>query len=154
MKQAINNLKDYAELAWASYFYFDFLKDSNNIPRKIYELDSNKEKIKDENSPRGYKEIEINLEHIISKEYQGQEVLINLKQDNTWQSNLLNSFDEKTNSDKLNGKFSEIQAKNFAQRYKIYFHQANTLSGFSATLFYDTQADRFVVGFRGTEYRF
>lgn len=154
MKQAVNNLKDYAELAQASYFYFDFLKDSNNIPRKIYKLDSNKEKIKDENSPRGYKEIEINLEHIISKEYQGQEVLINLKQDNTWQSNLLNSFDEKTNSDKLNGKFSEIQAKNFAQRYKIYFHQPNTLSGFSATLFYDTQADRFVVGFRGTEYRF
>lgn len=151
MKQAVNNLKDYAELAQASYFYFDFLKDSNNIPRKIYELNKQGQKIKDENSPRGYKEIEINLEHIISKEYQGQEVLINLKQDNTWQSNLLNSFDEKTNSDKLNGKFSEIQAEEFVKRYKIYFHQPNTLSGFSATLFYDTQEDRFVVGFRGTE---
>ena len=43
-------------------------------------------------------------------------MLINLKQDNTWQSNLLNSFDEKTNSDKLNGEFSEIQAKNFAKK--------------------------------------
>lgn len=65
-----------------------------------------------------------------------------------------NEAKDSFNLDKLNGKFSEIQAKNFAQRYKIYFHQANTLSGFSATLFYDTQADRFVVGFRGTEYRF
>ena len=74
MKQYINNLKDYAELAQASYFYFDFLKDSNNIPRKIYKLDSNKEKIKDESYPRGYKEIEITLEHIINKKYQGQEV--------------------------------------------------------------------------------
>ena len=40
VKKAIDNLKDYAELAWASYFKFDFLKDANNIPRKIYELDS------------------------------------------------------------------------------------------------------------------
>ncbi|WP_181882446.1 hypothetical protein [Helicobacter didelphidarum] len=46
IKTQINNLKDYAELAQASYFYFDLDKDSNNIPRKIYKLDSNKEKIK------------------------------------------------------------------------------------------------------------
>ncbi|EAL6091708.1 DUF2974 domain-containing protein, partial [Campylobacter coli] len=31
------------------------------------------------------------------------------------------------------------------------FHQPNTLSGFSATLFYDKQKDEFVVGFRGTD---
>ena len=36
-KQQINKLRDNAELAQASYFYFDFLKDSNNIPRKILE---------------------------------------------------------------------------------------------------------------------
>ncbi|RDU58982.1 lipase family protein, partial [Helicobacter sp. MIT 14-3879] len=154
MKSQINNLKDYAELAQASYFYFDLLKDSNNTPRKIYELDYNSNKIKDENYPRGYKEVEITLEHIISKEYQGQEVLINLKQDNTWQSNLLNTLNEKTNFDKLNGEFSPLQAQNFVKRYKIYFHQPNTTSGFSATLFYDTQEDRFVVGFRGTENNF
>lgn len=29
MKTQINNLKDYAELAWASYFYFDFLNTRN-----------------------------------------------------------------------------------------------------------------------------
>ena len=116
MKQALNNLRDYAELAQASYFYFDLFKDSQDMPRKIYELDSQGNKIKDESYLRGYKEIEITLEHIINKKYQGQEALINLKQDNTWQSNLLNSLDEKFNSDKLNGEFSEIQAKNFAKR--------------------------------------
>ncbi len=144
MKQAIDSLKDYAELAQASYFYFDLLKDSNDTPRKIYELDSNSNKIKDENYPRGYKEISINLEHIISKEYQRQEVLINLKQDNTWQSNLLNTLNEKSNFDKLNGDFSPLQARNFIKRYKIYFHQPNTTSGFSATLFYDILRDKFV----------
>ena len=154
MKQALNNLKDYAELAQASYFYFDLFKDSQGIPRKIYELDLQGNKIKDEKYPRGYKEVEITLEHIINKKYQGQEVLINLKQDNTWQSNLLNSLDEKFNSDKLNGEFGEIQAKNFAKRYEIIFHQPNTPTGFSATLFSDKMKNRFIVGFRGTECRF
>ncbi|WP_241209591.1 lipase family protein, partial [Campylobacter coli] len=41
--------------------------------------------------------------------------------------------------------------KIFAKRYIIKFHQPNTLSGFSATLFYDKQKDEFVVGFRGTD---
>ncbi|WP_223206649.1 hypothetical protein [Campylobacter coli] len=52
---------------------------------------------------------------------------------------------------KLNGEFREIQTQNFAKRYTIKFHQPNTLSGFSATLFYDKQKDEFVVGFRGTD---
>ena len=147
MKQKINNLRDYAELAQASYFNFEFMGN-----RKIYELDSNNNKIKDEKYPRGYKEIEITLEHIINKKYQGQEVLINLKQDNTWQSNLLNSLDEKFNRDKLNGEFGEIQAKNFLKKYDVLIHQPNTHSGFSATLFSDKTKNRFIVGFRGTEF--
>ncbi|EOA7241486.1 hypothetical protein ACIMPK_001834 [Campylobacter coli] len=147
MKGYINDLKDYAELAQASYFNFEFMGN-----RKIYELDSQGNKIKDEKYPRGYKEVEITLEHIINKKYQGQEVLINLKQDNTWQSNLLNSLDEKFNSDKLNGEFGEIQAKNFLKKYDVLIHQPNTHSGFSATLFSDKTKNRFIVGFRGTEF--
>ena len=147
----INNLKDYAELAWASYFYFDFLKDSNNIPRKIYELDSKNDKIKDESYPRGYKEIEITLEHIVNQKYYNHEVLVSLEKGDDIFTKMKNEAKDSFNLDKLNGEFSEIQTKNFAERYKIYFHQANTLSGFSATLFYDIQEDRFVVGFRGTE---
>ena len=149
MKGYINDLKDYAELAQASYFNFEFMGN-----RKIYELDSQGNKIKDEKYPRGYKEVEITLEHIINKKYQGQEVLINLKQDNTWQSNLLNSLDEKFNRDKLNGEFGEIQAKNFLKKYDVLIHQPNTHSGFSATLFSDKTKNRFIVGFRGTECRF
>lgn len=65
-----------------------------------------------------------------------------------------NDANETFNFDKLNGEFGEIQAKNFAKRYEVIFHQPNTTSGFSATLFYDTHKDRFIVGFRGTECRF
>ncbi len=113
MKQAINNLKDYAELAQASYFYFDLFKDSNGIPRKIYELDSNGNKIKDEKYPRGYKEIEVTLEHIVNKKYQGQEVLINLQQGDDIFTEMKNSAKEVFNFDKLNGEFGEIQTQRF-----------------------------------------
>ena len=49
MQTQLNNVKDYSELAWASYFYFDLLEDFKGNPRKIYELDSKGDKIKDEN---------------------------------------------------------------------------------------------------------
>ena len=154
MKQHINNLKDYAELAQASYFCFDLLKDSQSIPRKIYELDSNGNKIKDESYPRGYKEMEVTLEHIVSQKHKEQEVLVNLQQGDDIFTKMRNDANESFNFDKLNGEFSEIQAKNFAKRYKIYLHQPNTLMGFSATLFSDKTKNRFIVGFRGTECRF
>ncbi|HGG0581516.1 TPA: Mbeg1-like protein [Campylobacter jejuni] len=134
------------ELAWASYFYFDFLN-----TRNIFELDFNQEKIQEENSLRGYREIKVNLEHVVSQKHKDKEVLIDLRQDDAWQSKMLNFFDEKTNFDKLNGEFGELQTKNFIQRYEVQFHQPNTTSGFSATLFYDKQKDEFIVGFRGTE---
>ncbi|WP_027338481.1 hypothetical protein [Helicobacter bilis] len=134
MKQAINNLKDYAELAQASYFYFDLFKDSNGIPRKIYELDSNGNKIKDEKYPRGYKEIEVTLEHIVNKKYQGQGVLINLQQGDDIFTEMKNSAKEVFNFDKLNGEFGEIQTQRFFERYDLLIHQPNTESGFSATL--------------------
>ena len=151
MQQTINNLKDYAELAQASYFYFDLLKDSNGNSRKIYELDSKGNKVKDESYSRGYKELILNLEHIVSSKYSGQEVLINLKQDDTWQSKLLNSLDEKCNLDALNGEFGEIQAKNFLERYDLLKHCPNTETGFSATLFQNKFTKEFIFAIRGTE---
>ena len=147
MKTQINNLKDYAELAQASYFNFNFLN-----TRNIFELDSNQEKIQDKNSLRGYREIKVNLEHVVSQKYKDKEVLIGLRQDDTWQSKMLNFFDEKTNFDKLNGEFGEIQAQNFAKRYTIKFHQPNTTSGFSATLFeYTKDNNQKIIAIRGTE---
>lgn len=52
---------------------------------------------------------------------------------------------------KLNGEFSEIQAKNFTKRYEVKIHQNNTLHGFSATLFYDKKNNQHIVAFRETE---
>ena len=156
-KQRIKKIRDYAELAQASYFYFDLLKDSQGIPRKIYGLDSNGNKIKDEKYPRGYKEIEVTLEHIVNKKYQGQEVLINLQQGDDIFTEMKNSAKEVFNFDKLNGEFGEIQAKNFLNKYDLLHHQPNTHSGFSATLFKDTKADskdsEYILSIRGTEFK-
>ncbi|MCR6583950.1 hypothetical protein CINS5937_07990, partial [Campylobacter insulaenigrae] len=67
--------------------------------RNIFELDSNQEKIQEENSIRGYREIKVNLEHVVSHKYKDKKVLIDLRQDDAWQSKMLNFFDEKTNFD-------------------------------------------------------
>ena len=57
--------------------------------------------------------------------------------------------------DKLFGSdFTPTQTQRFFEKYDVLIHQPNTHSGFSATLFYDKEKDRFVVGFRGTECRF
>ncbi|HEF9832791.1 TPA: DUF2974 domain-containing protein [Campylobacter coli] len=126
MKQQIKNLRDYAELAWASYFnliYIDgqktndftigterILKDGENIEKFEY-----------------YK--------ALSKDYKDYFIY----------------DDSLAFYPKLNGEFREIQTQNFAKRYIIKFHQPNTFSGFSATLFYDIQKDEYIASFRGTE---
>ena len=57
--------------------------------------------------------------------------------------------------DKLFGSdFTPTQTQRFFEKYNILIHQPNTHSGFSATLFYDKEKDRFVAGFRGTECSF
>lgn len=126
MKQQIKNLRDYAELAWASYFnliYIDgqktndftigterILKDGENIEKFEY-----------------YK--------ALSKDHRDYFIY----------------DDSLVFYPKLNGEFREIQTQNFAKRYIIKFHQPNTFSGFSATLFYDIQKDEYIASFRGTE---
>ncbi|XAK45914.1 Mbeg1-like protein [Campylobacter coli] len=122
MKEKINKLRDYAELAQASYFYFDL---------KGYILQEN--------------ETIVALNELVSLSYNGK---IAGKKEKVGQEY---SFIGKG---ELNGEFGELQARNFSQRYEIKFHQPNALSGFSATLFYDKEKDKFVVGFRGTEVSF
>ncbi|ECP4034268.1 hypothetical protein FZQ13_09285, partial [Campylobacter jejuni] len=119
MKTQINELKDYAELAQASYFYFD-LEDC----------------ILQEN------ETIITLNELLNLSYNGK---IAGKKEKVGQKYSFISKGE------LNGEFGELQTKNFIQRYEVQFHQPNTTSGFSATLFYDKEKDEFIVGFRGTE---
>ncbi|EQC3856719.1 hypothetical protein ACY4U1_001716 [Campylobacter jejuni] len=128
MKELINNLRDYAELAQASYFNFMYI---NNDER---EMDSYK--IGQNRFPKDKDNIE-NLEYTktLSKKYKDYFIY----------------DDSIALYPTLNGEFGEIQAKNFAKKYEIKFHQPNTASGFSATLFYDKEKDKFVVGFSGTE---
>lgn len=128
MKELINNLRDYAELAQASYFNFMYI---NNDER---EMDSYK--IGQNRFPKDKDNIE-NLEYTktLSKKYKDYFIY----------------DDSIALYPTLNGEFGEIQAKNFAKKYEIKFHQPNTASGFSATLFYDKEKDKFAVGFRGTE---
>ncbi|WP_394976428.1 hypothetical protein [uncultured Helicobacter sp.] len=71
MKETINNLKDYAELAQASYFHLEFIDNRN-----IFELDSNNEKISDIFYPRKYKETKITLLHSISQNITLLQVLV------------------------------------------------------------------------------
>ncbi|MGX2973197.1 hypothetical protein [Helicobacter sp. T3_23-1059] len=151
MKNKIDDLRDYAELAQASYFYFDLLKDSNGNPRKIYELDFDGKKIKDANYPRGYKEIQVNLEHIVSKKCQEQEVLANLEQDDDIFTKTKNEAKDAFNMDKLNGEFGELQTKHFFKKYELLLHQHNTNSGFSATLFQNKQTKDFTLAIRSTK---
>ena len=119
MKTQINNLKDYAELAQASYFYFDL---------ESYILQEN--------------ETIITLNELVSLSYNGK--IVGKKEKVGQEYSFIGKGE-------LNGEFGEIQAQNFAKRYTIKFHQPNTFSGFSATLFYDKEKDKFIIGFRGTE---
>ncbi|WP_202392860.1 hypothetical protein [Helicobacter saguini] len=126
MKKQINDIRDYAELSWASYFnliYIDGQKvDDFKIGiGRIFKNEENQEKFE--------------YHKALSKEHKGYFIY----------------DDSLVFYPRLNGEFGELQAKAFAKRYQIIFHQPNTSSGFSATLFYDTQKERFIVAFRGTE---
>ena len=120
MKQQINNLKDYAELAQASYFYFDL---------ESYILQEN--------------ETIITLNELVSLSYNGK--IVGKKEKVGQEYSFIGKGE-------LNGEFGEIQAQNFAKRYTIKFHQPNTTSGFSATLFeYTKDNNQKIIVIRGTE---
>ncbi|EAJ8747410.1 hypothetical protein AJ937_04965 [Campylobacter sp. BCW_6878] len=150
-KILIQKLRDNAELAWASYGYFHLLKDNKGISRKRYALDEQGNKITDNSYLRGYKEIEVTFADILNIQLNGQEVLINQTTSNEFLSSISNKLDDTFNFDALDGDFSPLQAKQFFSRYDSLKHCPNTNSGFSATLFYDTHKDGFVVWFRETE---
>ncbi|ARE80304.1 hypothetical protein CHELV3228_0694 [Campylobacter helveticus] len=53
--------------------------------------------------------------------------------------------------DAYNISFDEDNANEFVNRYEVLAFTQDNDTGFSATLFYDKEKDKFVVGFRGTE---
>ena len=145
-KQQINKLKDNAELAWASYGYFHYFLEQHNKPDYIdkvhytdakdengkYKLDNNNKKVK--------RPIEIT--DILDMNYKKCDVFE--------YNSFLKRYDR---IGTLNGDFTPTQSKNFFDRYELLKHCPNTNSGFSATLFEDTQdSNQKVFAIRGTEF--
>ena len=133
--EKIKDLRDYAELAWAAYGYFH-LTDSNYKPdeyskdgkrlkyfRKLkkQELEQLNPDITDQELQNTYPTPAdiLNIEYKYFKDE-------NDKPQDSWYHKHF-----------LGGDFSPTQAKRFSERYELIHHIPNTLSGFSATIFYD-----------------
>lgn len=104
-RRQIQNLKDYAELAWASYGYFDLIEKKFNI-QDIENTDR-------KSNPT------ITLHDILDSTYYGYE---------TEDSSFFDTL-------KLKGDFTPTQAKNFFEHYELLEYCPNTDSGFSGSLF-------------------
>ncbi|MGD2172084.1 MAG: hypothetical protein PVJ78_07315 [Gammaproteobacteria bacterium] len=46
---------------------------------------------------------------------------------------------------------TQVQAEEFASTYQIIASQPNTINGFSATVFYNTDTEKYTLAIRGTE---
>ena len=104
-KKLINNMKNAAELAQASYGYFHLIGKSFHYKSKTRP-----------NKP-------ITLHDILDSTYNNY---IATEQD-------ISGKDIEIGT--LKGDFTPTQAKRFFEKYDILIHQPNTKSGFSATLF-------------------
>ena len=113
-KEQIQKLRDYAELAMATYGYFH-LETSENNPTFINVKDNEEQEIQKE----------ISLTDILDITYKDYEVYI--------PSRLPTIPPEKIGT--LDSDFTPTQAKRFFEKYDLLEHQRNTNSGFSATLF-------------------
>ncbi|EMZ36934.1 hypothetical protein LS77_009510 [Helicobacter bilis] len=123
-KEQIQKLRDYAELAWASYGYFHLTdkeyKHDDNDKERLKEFKALKAKALgkdiDESIYPTYTDIlDITYKYYLDK---------NGKPKDSWYHKRF-----------LGGDFTPTQAKRFFERYELLIHQPNTESGFSATLF-------------------
>ena len=150
-KILINKLKENAELAMAAYGYFhladskyDFNKDEID-KRRLKEF-------------RKRKDDEFNVSlyptptDILNIEYKYFKDKNDKPQDSWYHKHF------------LDGDFTPTQAKRFLERYELIHHIPNTLSGFSATIFYDIKESNtttntkefkkhfeYIIAFRDTE---
>ncbi|EQM94722.1 hypothetical protein HRAG_02486 [Helicobacter bilis ATCC 43879] len=127
-KEQIQKLRDYAELAWASYGYFH-LADKDYKPEGWWNKDRERleQFAKQYNNP---KTTEVELESIRPTYID----ILNIE---------YNSF--------FDGDFSPLQAKRFFEKYDLLKHCPNTESGFSATLFQNKETKEYTLAIRGTE---
>ena len=129
-KEQIEKLKDNAELAWASYGYFDLVG-------KEFETKATKQVGREKNPT-------ITLTDILNMDYKGYET-----SDSTF-----------FNTHELKGDFSPTQAQQFFERYTLIGHIPDDKirhipydkRGFSATIFYDNINANYIISFRGTKY--
>ncbi|GAB0174108.1 hypothetical protein [Helicobacter trogontum] len=124
-KEQIKKLRDNAELAMASYGYF-------NLVGKKFDN-------KDEYNDR--KNTEITLHDILDMTYKKYIAV---------KSNP-HKPDDEIKVGKLDGDMTPTQAKRFFSRYDLLIHQPNTESGFSATLFQNKESKEYTLAIRGTE---
>ncbi|RDU61274.1 hypothetical protein CQA53_10410, partial [Helicobacter didelphidarum] len=129
-KEQIKKLRDYAELSWASYGYFDRLKYNYAQDEDSKKALKEFRKIKDDETAI------ITPADILDRTYKYY-----LDEDGKPKDGIVFGLFA---SELLDGDFSPIQAQRFATRYEVKFHQPNTFSGFSATLFYDTFKDEYI----------
>lgn len=131
-KEFVKKLKDNAELAQASYGYYDLVTSNTNQLFLILKDEKGRDRIDSNKNPIRR---EINLTDIMNSDYAGHSVVGKYKYGKRFEA-----------VGTLKGDFATTQAKNFFERYDLLVHQPNTDSGFSATLFYDAQKDRFIAG--------
>lgn len=161
-KQQIQNLRDYAELAWASYGYFHYFLEQHNKPHyvdKVHYIDDRDENGKDklDNNKEKVKR-PIELIDILDINYNKCAVFE------------YNSFIKSyIKVGEVNGDMTLGQIKHFFERYDLLKHCPNTESGFSATLFGEKQTNKqtqeksstsecgyvnYILAIRGTEFKF
>ena len=139
-KQQIEKLRDNAELSWAAYGYFDLI--GKRFNKKILK------DIDRESTPI------ITQADILDITY-NKHIAVELNP---------HKQDDEIKIGTLKGEFTPTQAKRFSERYELIHHIPNTLSGFSATIFYDIKESNtttntkefkkhfeYIIAFRGTE---
>lgn len=163
-KQIIEALRDNAELAWAAYGFFD--RGEYDDGELGYRYEDNKSQLNAKNgkehnnitkaTPPQYK---ITYPDILTGEYKDLRAYHNIP-DNNGEYQPIKPFYKKS---KFQGDMNKEQARQLLgddksinqirkAKYTLIHHIPNTtISGFSATLFYDNCAKNYTLAFRGTE---
>ena len=141
MNVTISRLKKYAECANACYALFDKEEFLNSY------IDMTKKEDNDNNSTSL---LSITKFEKLVIENAGKNVALDFR---------FRGFPEEITDFHINqinsGQNEQVsflkQTENFLERYEIKAHQPNTITGFSATLFYDKVDDEYILAMRGTE---
>ena len=141
MNVTISRLKKYAECANACYALFD----KEEFTKAYIDVEKNKENDNNSKSLRYITEFE---KLIIGSD--SNQLALDFR---------FRGFPEEITDFHINqiksGQNEQVsflkQTENFLERYEIKAHQPNTITGFSATLFYDKVDDEYILAMRGTE---